>query len=120
MGRYNKAAELLEQALQRSQALWDQDGELRALAALLEAYFNCGTGEQAVVRTLELLARVEPLDVSSLTPARDSALSAVYFWLGGPMSCLLVTRTNYGLPSAQRNWPAPPEMRLGLSGRCIK
>lgn len=78
---HGDAATALERALRAYQALSDQNGELRALAALLDNQHRRGiraTVDEALARAQTILARLEPADASALTPARASLLAAVY------------------------------------------
>ncbi|HEX3270186.1 MAG TPA: AAA family ATPase [Ktedonobacterales bacterium] len=79
-GRNDEAIELLERALLAYEAIGDEDGELRALAELLEVQGKLGheTMEAAVARAQAVLARLEPADPSALSPALASRLAAVY------------------------------------------
>jgi transcriptional regulator with XRE-family HTH domain len=82
-GHGHAAAEALERALRSYQSLSDQDGELRALAALLDAQAVLGrssrdTLDETLARAQMILTRLEPADASALTPALASLLAAVY------------------------------------------
>lgn len=81
LGHADDAFALLDSALCGYQAVNDQQGELRALSALLEAYIGRDMVDEAVARAHAVLARVEPQeepDTSTLTPALASGLAAVY------------------------------------------
>jgi transcriptional regulator with XRE-family HTH domain/tetratricopeptide (TPR) repeat protein len=80
LGRYDEAIVLLERALSVYQSVPDQAGELRALAALLEIQGEFGRKalEAAVAHAQTILARLEPSDISALTPVLSAGLAAVY------------------------------------------
>jgi tetratricopeptide (TPR) repeat protein len=80
LGRYDEAIEVLDRALQGYQALGDEDGELRTVAALLEiqGLFGRGMLEETIARVQAILTRLEPRDNTPLMPARAADLAAVY------------------------------------------
>ncbi len=76
-GHGDQAFELLDGALLGYQAVNDQEGELRTLAALIEAYLGRDDVE-AVARAQTVLTRVESPDALTRTPEILSGLAAVY------------------------------------------
>jgi tetratricopeptide (TPR) repeat protein/transcriptional regulator with XRE-family HTH domain len=80
LGRSDEAPDLLDRALRSYQALQDQEGELRALAAwlLAQAEFGRAKLDEAVARTHAVLVRVDLSDVSTLAPTLVSAAAGVY------------------------------------------
>ena len=84
LGRHHESAEICQRALRAYQELHDPLGELHAVAGLLLAQAEVGRVhlEEAVAQARAVLARIEPSDSSTLTPALGSALAAAHSNLG--------------------------------------
>jgi tetratricopeptide (TPR) repeat protein/transcriptional regulator with XRE-family HTH domain len=93
LGRHAESAAICQRALHAYQDLDDQFGELRALAGVLWALGSVGGEnlEEAVAQAKAILARIEPAEASTITPALGSALAAVY----GNLGWLLWTSGHY-------------------------
>ncbi len=80
LGQKDEAVYLLGQALRCYDAIEDQEGELRALAALLEIQGLYGREmvDAASARAQAILTRLEPSNRSLITSKRASGLAAVY------------------------------------------
>jgi transcriptional regulator with XRE-family HTH domain/tetratricopeptide (TPR) repeat protein len=80
LGQKDEAVDLLGRALRSYEAIEDQEGELRALAALLEIQGLYGRQmvDDASERAQAILARIEPADRTLLTSQRAAGLAAVY------------------------------------------